>query len=54
MDEKNLLLSRRLVLLVDLDQTLIHTTNENVNPGLKVIIGVLEVCFTIFYSSSGG
>ncbi|CDW56728.1 NIF and PTCB-BRCT domain containing protein [Trichuris trichiura] len=34
-DEANLLANRKLVLLVDLDQTLIHTTNELVNPGLK-------------------
>ncbi|KHJ48645.1 DWNN domain protein [Trichuris suis] len=35
-DEANLLANRKLVLLVDLDQTLIHTTNELVDPGLKV------------------
>uniref|UniRef100_A0A5S6QEL2 RNA polymerase II subunit A C-terminal domain phosphatase n=1 Tax=Trichuris muris TaxID=70415 RepID=A0A5S6QEL2_TRIMR len=34
-DEANLLANRQLVLLVDLDQTLIHTTNEQVDPGLK-------------------
>ncbi|XP_059474083.1 RNA polymerase II subunit A C-terminal domain phosphatase [Neocloeon triangulifer] len=34
-DEKRLLKDRKLVLLVDLDQTLIHTTNDNVPPNLK-------------------
>jgi hypothetical protein len=32
----NLVNNRKLVLLVDLDHTLIHTTNENVDPNLKV------------------
>lgn len=36
-DESNLLAQRRLVLLVDLDQTLIHTTNDNVGPDIKVM-----------------
>lgn len=31
----NLVKNRKLVLLVDLDHTLIHTTNEHVNPNLK-------------------
>jgi RNA polymerase II subunit A-like phosphatase len=35
-DLMNLVKNRKLVLLVDLDHTLIHTTNENVNPNLKV------------------
>ena len=34
-DERRLLQHRRLVLLVDLDQTLIHTTNEDIPPNLK-------------------
>lgn len=34
-DEQHLLNDRRLVLLVDLDQTVIHTTNSNVSPTLK-------------------
>ena len=34
-DESRLVRDRRLVLLVDLDQTLIHTTNENVQPNIK-------------------
>ncbi|XP_064077868.1 RNA polymerase II subunit A C-terminal domain phosphatase-like isoform X3 [Macrobrachium nipponense] len=34
-DQKNLLNQRKLVLLVDLDQTLIHTTNDNIPPELK-------------------
>ena len=34
-DEESLLKDRKLVLLVDLDQTIIHTTNENVRPDLK-------------------
>jgi RNA polymerase II subunit A-like phosphatase len=35
-DLMNLVKNRKLVLLVDLDHTVIHTTNENVNPNLKV------------------
>lgn len=35
-DITNLLAQRKLVLLVDLDQTLIHTTNDNIPPNLKV------------------
>ncbi|GFR96794.1 RNA polymerase II subunit A C-terminal domain phosphatase [Elysia marginata] len=34
-DEDRLLKQRKLVLLVDLDQTLIHTTNDNIPPNLK-------------------
>ncbi|XP_076041631.1 RNA polymerase II subunit A C-terminal domain phosphatase-like isoform X2 [Oratosquilla oratoria] len=34
-DISNLLVHRKLVLLVDLDQTLIHTTNDNIPPNLK-------------------
>lgn len=34
-DEMRLLRNKKLVLLVDLDQTLIHTTNENVERNLK-------------------
>ncbi|XP_076448996.1 RNA polymerase II subunit A C-terminal domain phosphatase-like [Babylonia areolata] len=34
-DEERLLKTRKLVLLVDLDQTLIHTTNDNIPPRLK-------------------
>lgn len=34
-DESRLLRSRQLVLLVDLDQTLIHTTNDNIPNNLK-------------------
>ncbi|KAG7167207.1 RNA polymerase II subunit A C-terminal domain phosphatase-like isoform X2 [Homarus americanus] len=34
-DIRNLLKQRRLVLLVDLDQTLIHTTNDNIPANLK-------------------
>ncbi|GFN89852.1 RNA polymerase ii subunit a c-terminal domain phosphatase [Plakobranchus ocellatus] len=34
-DENRLLKHRKLVLLVDLDQTLIHTTNDNIPPNLK-------------------
>ena len=35
-DIKNLLKQQKLVLLVDLDQTLIHTTNDNIPANLKV------------------
>jgi RNA polymerase II subunit A-like phosphatase len=34
-DEERLLKNRQLVLLVDLDQTLIHTTNDTIPPNLK-------------------
>ncbi|KAL3859578.1 hypothetical protein ACJMK2_009794 [Sinanodonta woodiana] len=34
-DEENLLRTRKLVLLVDLDQTLVHTTNDNIPSNLK-------------------
>lgn len=34
-DENHLLNARKLVLLVDLDQTLIHTTNDNIMPKIK-------------------
>ncbi|GAB6030521.1 hypothetical protein CHUAL_007387 [Chamberlinius hualienensis] len=34
-DEERLVKGRRLVLLVDLDQTLIHTTNDEIDPNLK-------------------
>ncbi|XP_040565077.1 RNA polymerase II subunit A C-terminal domain phosphatase [Lepeophtheirus salmonis] len=34
-DEKRLLKYRKLALLVDLDQTLIHTTNDNIAPNMK-------------------
>lgn len=37
-DLVNLVNNRKLVLLVDLDHTLIHTTNEHVNPNIKVLI----------------
>ena len=36
-DEKYLLSKKKLVLLVDLDQTIIHTTNDMIPPNLKVI-----------------
>lgn len=35
-DTDRLLKDRKLVLLVDLDQTIIHTTNDNVPSNLKV------------------
>ncbi len=34
-DEARLRRHRKLVLLVDLDQTIIHTTNENIKPNIK-------------------
>ncbi|XP_050513725.1 RNA polymerase II subunit A C-terminal domain phosphatase isoform X2 [Diabrotica virgifera virgifera] len=34
-DNERLLKDRKLVLLVDLDQTLIHTTNDNIPPNIK-------------------
>lgn len=42
-DIKYLLDSRKLVLLVDLDQTLIHTTNDNIPPKLKVCYFFIEI-----------
>ena len=35
-DEQRLLNDRKLALLVDLDQTIVHTTNDNVPPNMKV------------------
>lgn len=35
-DEQRLLKDRKLVLLVDLDQTIVHTTNDHIPPDLKV------------------
>jgi len=35
-DEQHLLEDRKLVLLVDLDQTIVHTTNDNIPANLKV------------------
>lgn len=35
-DEERLLKDRKLALLVDLDQTIVHTTNDNISPTLKV------------------
>ncbi|KAI5633555.1 NLI interacting factor-like phosphatase domain-containing protein [Phthorimaea operculella] len=37
-DADRLLKDRKLVLLVDLDQTLVHTTNDNVPPNLKDVL----------------
>ncbi len=34
-EEQRLLRDRKLVLLVDLDQTLIHTTNDIIPPNIK-------------------
>lgn len=39
-DEERLIKTRKLVLLVDLDQTLIHTTNDNIPANLKVNISL--------------
>lgn len=36
-DERRLLNDRKLALLVDLDQTIVHTTNDNVPPNMKVL-----------------
>lgn len=43
-DEENLLKLRKLVLLVDLDQTLVHTTQDSVDAKLPVNI----IQFNIF------
>lgn len=37
-DEQRLLNDRKLALLVDLDQTIVHTTNDNVPPHMKVYV----------------
>ncbi|XP_039759176.1 RNA polymerase II subunit A C-terminal domain phosphatase isoform X2 [Pararge aegeria] len=37
-DADRLLKNRKLVLLVDLDQTLVHTTNDNIPPNLKGVL----------------
>lgn len=43
-DADRLLKDRKLVLLVDLDQTLVHTTNDNVPPNLKAsIISIIQI-----------
>jgi len=44
-DEFRLLKNRQLALLVDLDQTLLHTTNDNIPPNLKVSFYCFHVCF---------
>lgn len=36
-DEERLLMDKKLALLVDLDQTIVHTTHENVPPNMKVL-----------------
>ena len=43
-DEQRLLTDRKLVLLVDLDQTIVHTTNDNIPPNLKVRIHFIICC----------
>lgn len=54
-DSEILLRDRKLVLLVDLDQTLIHTTNDHVPPNLKVCntcdlrISLVSFCYDHFY-----
>lgn len=40
-DEQRLLKDRKLALLVDLDQTIVHTTNDNIPPNLKVHVDIL-------------
>lgn len=45
-DEQRLLNDRKLALLVDLDQTIVHTTNDNVPPNMKVNI-LLIICNNI-------
>ena len=42
-DLMNLVKNKKLVLLVDLDHTLIHTTNENVRADLKVNLFILFI-----------
>lgn len=37
-DSERLLRDRKLVLLVDLDQTLVHTTNDNIPANIKVTL----------------
>lgn len=48
-DVAHLLNTRRLALLVDLDQTLIHTTMDNVSNNLKVILFRIKItsCFAV-------
>lgn len=48
-DADRLLKDKKLVLLVDLDQTLVHTTNDNVPPNLKVIKEVFGLFTVIIY-----
>ena len=48
-DEKRLLRDRKLALLVDLDQTIVHTTNDDVLPVIKVFIKKLSLTFILHY-----
>ncbi|XP_026763001.1 RNA polymerase II subunit A C-terminal domain phosphatase [Galleria mellonella] len=43
-DAERLLKDRKLVLLVDLDQTLVHTTNDNIPPNLKGVLHFFLRC----------
>ena len=45
-DEVRLLRDRKLVLLVDLDQTLIHTTNDEIPANIEVSF-LKELCLCI-------
>ena len=43
-DEQRLLTDRKLVLLVDLDQTIVHTTHDNIPPNVNVRIHFIICC----------
>ena len=46
-DEERLMKHKKLVLLVDLDQTLIHTTNENIPANIKVNFSAIPIIILI-------
>lgn len=46
-DEQRLLQDRKLALLVDLDQTIVHTTNDNVPPNMKVLFTFRSIFFIV-------
>lgn len=48
-DEQRLLSDKKLALLVDLDQTIVHTTNDDVDPNIKVFLKIsTKICYFLF------
>lgn len=50
-DADRLLKDRKLVLLVDLDQTLVHTTNDDIPPNIKVYLNIFlrNIIYLLIY-----